>query len=262
MSYITMTSTGNLLSNINTILNNDVPKKFDKSFINKIVPGLNTRELSQYIRMFRELGLTNNMDHPTEQYELAHDINSRNKIISDCVRKAYSEIFNDFPNYIFYNDRDGIRSQIFRIYNPHASDSALTKQVTTLNKLCSGFHMEDYYPYDNQVEDMSYDEIEERLQHSLNGDRIVVDSGKTKGISKDNGISIELVQRIIKLINKDDAPIQNRYADLFKKHNLILVHTADGHRMLIRGTEIINTDVTDDEWLEAYVIKLEIDSNR
>ena len=257
-----MTSTGNLVSNINTILNNDVPQKVDKSFIKKVLPELKDKEVLQYPRMFRALGLTNNMNHPTEQYELAHDINSRNKTISDCVRKTYSEIFNDFPNYIFYHDRDGIRSQIFRIYNPHASDSALTKQVTTLNNLCSGFHMEDYYPYDNQVEDLSYEEIEERLQHALNDDRIVVDSGKTKGISKDNGISIELVQRIIKLINKDDTLIQNRYADLFKKHNLMLVHTADGHRMLIKGTEIINTNVTDDEWLEAYVIKLEIDSNR
>ena len=262
MSYITMTSSGSLVSNINTILNNDMPKRVDKSFIEKIIPGLSTREMSEYIRMFRKLGLINNMDYPTKQYELARDLNSRNKAISDCVRKTYSEIFNDFPNYIFYNDKDGIRTQIFRIYSPKVSNSTLTKQVATLNNLCSGFHMEDYYPYDNQVEDLSYDEIEERLQHSLNDDRIVVDSGKTNGISKDNGISIELVQRIIKLINKDDAPIQNRYADLFKKHNLMLVHTADGHRMLIKGTEIINTDVTDDEWLEVYVIKLEIDSNR
>ena len=259
-----MTSSGKLVSDINTILNNDMPIRVDKPFIEKIIPRLSNKEILDYIRMFRKLGLIDNMDHPTKQYELARDINSRNKIISDCVRKTYSEIFNDFPNYVFYNNKDGIgiRTQIFRIYNPHASNSTITKQVATLNNLCSGFHMADYYPYDNQVEDLSYEEIEERLQHALNGDKIVVNSGKTNGVSKNNGISIELVQRIIKLINKDDAPIQNRYVDLFKKYNLMLVHTADGHRMLIRGAEIVNTDVTDDEWLEAYVIKLEIDSNR
>src|SRR5699024_12743021 len=122
--------------------------------------------------------MINNMDYPKKKYELVHYLNSSNKTISYCVRKTYSEIFNDFPNYIFYNYRDGIRSQIFRIYSPKVSNSTLTKQVATLNKLCSGFHMEDYYRYDNQVEDLSYEEIEERLQHSLNDDRIVIDSGK------------------------------------------------------------------------------------
>lgn len=244
---------GVLISNINKILDQDIPKLVDKSFIEKL--GLDLydphREISTYVRLFKEMGLIDASGRPTDIYKKAHNIESRDEVMSKCIRNAYSDVFEDYPNILYSNPKDNTRKNILSNYYPTNSESTIARKTTVFNHLCNGFHVKKYFPYDDSIEIPTKEEIDQGHK-----EKVQIKKKDTK--SPESGITVEEIRKIINLIKTGDEPVEKKYENILKDHGLMILMAPDGTKMLAKGTTIINTNL-DDNWLEAYLIKMAID---
>ena len=85
-------TTKNVDSFINSILSAQAPDKFTYKFLNDL--GFTSSNDRLYLGLFKSLGLLDDNSSPTQKYYDFLDETKYKKVLADCIRESYSDLFN------------------------------------------------------------------------------------------------------------------------------------------------------------------------
>ena len=129
-----LTSTKNLESIFNSIINARAPERFTTKFLEDL--GFKSSSDRLIIGMLKALGLLDDGGQPTNRYYEFLDQSQSKKIIAQGIQEAYEDLFNlnkdaqNMPN-------DDIKNKLKTLTQGQKGDHVIEKMATTFRALCN-----------------------------------------------------------------------------------------------------------------------------
>lgn len=162
------------------IINAQAPEKFTVKFLKDL--GFTSSTDIQFINVLKSLGFLDDSGIPTELYYKLFDQSETKRIIAECIRQSYSDLFA-----LNINSQnmsiDELKGKFKSITGGQKSDSTIRQMVNTFSNLCSYADWENTHhqketkkeiqkPKDvvNQIKEISNNEKQEQRAFDLNYD--------------------------------------------------------------------------------------------
>lgn len=162
------------------IINAQAPEKFTVKFLKDL--GFTSSTDIQFINVLKSLGFLDDSGTPTELYYKLFDQSETKRIIAECIRQSYSDLFA-----LNINSQnmsiDELKGKFKSITGGQKSDSTIRQMVNTFSNLCSYADWENTHhqketkkeiqkPKDvvNQIKEISNNEKQEQRAFDLNYD--------------------------------------------------------------------------------------------
>lgn len=160
MNYLV--STKNLENFIDAVLGAQAPEKFTNKFINDL--GFTSSNDRLYIGLFKSLGLLDDNSVPTQKYYNFLDETRYKKVLADCIRESYNELFNINKN-ANKLDATEIKNKFKTLTQGKKTDKVLTLMTSTFKALCD---LADFstHPSVNEFDDSN--KVNEKKENTSN----------------------------------------------------------------------------------------------
>jgi hypothetical protein len=128
-----LTTTKNLTSIINSVINAKAPERFTNRFLEDL--GYKSSNDRLVIGMFKALGLLDDSGQPVQRYFEFMDQTQTEKILAVGIEEAYEDLFNlrkDAQNMT----NDEVKNKLKTLTQGHKSDKILTLMAMTFRAFC------------------------------------------------------------------------------------------------------------------------------
>lgn len=126
-------TTKNVDSFINSILSAQAPDKFTYKFLNDL--GFTSSNDRLYLGLFKSLGLLDDNSSPTQKYYDFLDETKYKKVLADCIRESYSDLFNINKNADKMDVKE-IKNKLKTLTQGKKTDKVLSLMASTFKALC------------------------------------------------------------------------------------------------------------------------------
>ena len=117
-----------------TIINAQAPEKFTVKFLKDL--GFTSSTDIQFINVLKSLGFLDDSGIPTELYYKLFDQSETKRIIAECIRQSYSDLFALNVNAQNMSIEE-LKGKFKSITGGQKSDSTIRQMVNTFSNLCS-----------------------------------------------------------------------------------------------------------------------------
>jgi hypothetical protein len=130
-SYLVTTKNFDAL--INALLSAKAPEKFNRAFLTSL--DFTSSNDTLYIRLFKDLGLIDSSNVPTERYYRFLDQSESKRVFAECIDEAYSDLFA--INKRAYDMSEGeIKNKLKTLTQGSKEDNVLGLMAKTFKAIC------------------------------------------------------------------------------------------------------------------------------
>lgn len=154
MSLPTSYMTGNytkIPQYFEAILNAQAPEKFTVKFLKDL--GFTSSTDIQFINVLKSLGFLDDSGVPTELYYKLFDQSETKRIVAECIRQSYSDLFALNINSQNMSTEE-LKGKFKAMTGGQKSDSTIRQMVNTFSNLCSYADWENIKPTKEVKEDI------------------------------------------------------------------------------------------------------------
>lgn len=150
-----LVTTKNFEAIFNAILSAKAPEKLTTTFLKNL--GFTSSNDSLYIRLFKDLGLIDQLSIPTDKYYKFLDQTETKKVLAGCIEEAYSDLF-DLNKKAHEMTEDEVKNKLNTLTQGTKDKNILTLMAKTFRVLCD---YADWKPKVNVQEKKDNKEIKE-----------------------------------------------------------------------------------------------------
>ncbi|MBP0905132.1 DUF5343 domain-containing protein [Mariniflexile gromovii] len=125
-------TTKNLNSIIDSVVNAQAPDKFTTAFIEQL--GYKSTNDRLYLKLFKDLGLLDGNGVPTETYFAFIDQTRTKKVLGECIKDAYSDLFQLNKN-AQKMTKSEVKNKMKTIFQGRKTDKVLDLMANTFKDL-------------------------------------------------------------------------------------------------------------------------------